>query len=71
MRKVFTVKAPNGKQFQRTSSTRVYTHAVLAKSREGRDEYYMVGWCSRPDLAQRLATTTGAKGYQTSVHAAE
>ncbi len=54
MRKTFTFTAPDGSKHKRTSDTRTYTHAILAK----RDGKWKLESCiGRPELvASRLET---------------
>jgi hypothetical protein len=57
-KKVYVVKGyeDKGKQFRRTTD-REYTHAVLLRNiNEGFS--YVVGYCGRPDLAEKLKVTT-------------
>jgi hypothetical protein len=56
-KKIYTIKGyeDKGKAFRR-STDREYTHAVIIK--EQNDNTFVVGYCSRLDLAQKLLNTT-------------
>ena len=53
MKQTFTFTAPDGTTLKRTSKTRIYTHAVIYKDRDGK---WVMGSCvGRPELvADRL-----------------
>lgn len=57
----------NGQTFTR-SSDRTYTHVVVARDAQGDDlTYGVIGFCGRPELAEKLAQKTrelrGVTGY--------
>lgn len=69
-RRVFTATMPDGVVIKRTSESRVYQFVVVGRCLDATlyreagetryaDAYGVIGWCSRGDLAQRLAHATG------------
>jgi len=54
---------PNGKRHTRNSQTRTYSHAVLVRFRD-ETRWACVGWCGRPDLAEKKAAEYRYNGHE-------
>lgn len=55
---------PDGQLAKRSSSTKVYAHAVWVRKTSPPNPWFVEGWCSRLDLANKLAHGLRNMGYE-------
>lgn len=60
----------DGRYATRSSKTRTYTHVVIGHSPKSQ-RFVAIGWCGRPDLAEKLVSAKVREGYYPSVKALE